>query len=483
MLEFRNRINRPHRPHGVANAVTTRTTHLPVTIVSSDRELLRELSWTLSLFGYQVTASCDFSEESPWRRSTQPGLLLLDARSGDEVDEVLTMPRSAAFTYRIAIDEGAAAEQLLLEGADDVVRYPVNTGELLTRLRAGVRRLEFERRLAIRGHRDAATGILTRRSLERALEKTTTESDEVPASCVVCGIDHLPLLREQYGAHAVRNLTATLARCIQHSLGAGELCGVLDDDQFIATLCRPVGGAIEFAEAVAREFASSDTLVREIRALPSLSAVAAEWASGAAADQFDTCQSIFEHVQSYGGNHIVRADEVQHEIATWRANMDAGVPFEDVVAQDMMERFPIVLTGQQVEAGYVQAIPTPKYLRVPCIPVVDAAGKLVGEVPLEQLEARGTNSHSGQPETVSYDQPLSELFESFSASQSEYLVVVDDTHSPVGYVTCEALASLVLDRIDASNYESPSGDATSIASLVVPVEPVRSAVKEPALAM
>jgi GGDEF domain-containing protein len=447
---------------------------VPVTIVSTDRTLLRELSWTLSLFGYRVTASCDFSDESPWRRSPQAGLILIDARSGDEVNDVLAMPRSPGFTYRMVIDGAGAAERLLLAGADDVLRHPVNAGELLTRLRAGVRRLEFERRLTVRGRRDATTGMLTHHALLRELDSARDSFDAGRSTCVVCGIDFLHHLREQYGSHAVRHLTATLARCLGQSIAEGELCAMLGDSTFVAILRRPVDDAIQFAQSLTTDFAACDTLAREIRALPSLSAIVAEWNPAASpAEQLDSNESIFEHAQSYGGNHIGLASDLQQEIATWRANMDAGVPFEDVIAQDMMELFPVVFTSQQMNDGCTSSLAALPHLRVPCIPVVDDSGELAGELRVDPLGGGQPLFDESPSTTVQHNLSLSELFETFHTAQSEYLVVVDGNNHPVGYLTCEALASLVLDRIDASNYCSPAFDETSIAWLIVPVESTR----------
>ncbi len=484
MLEFIAGKRVSVQPLGATAAVTSDTTHLAVTIVSTDRALLRELSWTLSLFGYQVTTSSDFGDEAIWRQSAKHGFLLLDTRDGTDVDEILALPRTYAFNYRVAIGAGDATERLLLKGADDVIRHPVNTGELLTRLRAGVRRLEFEHRLAARGRRDATTGLLTRQSLEKKVDRSAQSSSEGPTSVIVCGIDHLPLIREQYGSHAVRHLTTTLARCLERGIVKDEHCGVLGENVFVASLRRTTEEARQFAASLAKEFAACDTLVREIRSLPSLSATVAEWTADVPAkDQFDSLQLVFEQVQSYGGSHTVLSTDVQQAIATWRANMDAGVPFEDVVAQDMMELFPMTLTTPQVEAGFVAAIAAPQQLRVPCIPVVDDAGQLVGEVQVGQVSDGTVPTCQGQPEVVTYSQPLNELFEAFSSAQSEYLVVVDDNRRPVGYVTCEALASLVLDRMDSNNYRTAASSGKGIASLIVPVEPDRAAAEEHAIAL
>lgn len=465
--------------------MTSDTFALPVTIVSTDRSLLRELSWTLAQFGYQVTASCDYSDESPWRRSATPQLLLLDARSSDEVREVLAAPRLAAFTYRIAIQESDSevnAERLLSMGADDVIRYPVNTGELLTRLRVGVRRLEFERRLATRQHCDALTGVSSRRALGHALERQRGLDGSVPLSQVICGIDFLGLIREQYGGRAIQHLKLTLSRCLLQHLEEKEHCGVLNEGLFVVLLNRPLDQATQFAESLASEFSTCDTLVRELRCLPTLSAAVAPWSKDTpTAQQLDSSEAIFEQVRSYGGNCVVQATTVQQEISKWRAHLDGGVPFEQVVAQDMMEMFPLLFTQQQLEAGFASSLISPETLQVPCIPVVDDAGKLVGAFSAGQLENLDS-AETSVPKTVSHVQPLNELFETFATVEDEPLVVVDDENHPLGYLTGKGLTSLVHDRMDSTKYRAWANGGRTLTSLIVPVEPPQTRVEMPSVA-
>lgn len=454
--------------------MSTPTTDLSVTIVSTDRELLCNLSWTLSLFGYQVTATCDFSDESPCRRNKQPGLLLLDTRDNPNAAEVLSLPREPGYVYRIAIDKPEAAERLCLDGADDVIRFPVNTGELLTRLRAGVRRLEFEHRLARRARRDALTGLLTRRGLGKLL----SEAPQPPTTCVVFGIDYLDQIHRQYGDHAARHLKSMLARCMQQQVQHGELCGVLQDNVLLTTLSRGPDDARQFADSVAAAFAASDTLVREIRSLPTLSAIIVEWDPNVAADeQLDRCESTLQQVRWFGGNHIAMAADVQGRIAEWRADMDAGVPFEDAVAQDMMELFPAILTRDQIESGYEAAL-SASGLQLPCLPIVDDEGKLQKVVHFADVQL-GLPGGTSQPHTIEYHQPLSELFEAFNTTDSDYLVVVDQQQRPIGYLTCEGLASLVLDQMHVDRYRAVETGQSCTASMVVPVVPNRADASKP----
>ncbi|QDU55094.1 hypothetical protein [Aeoliella mucimassa] len=451
--------------------MSTATTDLRVTIVSADRELLSDLSWTLSIFGYHVTATCDFSDESPCRREQKPGLLLVDTRDNPELADLLTQPTSPSYVYRIAIETAEATEKVLLKGADDVVGYPVNTGELLTRMRAGVRRLEFENRLLRYAKCDPDTGILTRNALVQTLQ--SANASHPPQSCVAFGIDYSDQLREQYGVHAIRHLRSTLARCIERRLTNTETCGVLGDYSMLVALDRTKDAAREFAKAITGDFSISDTLVREIRSVPTISAAVVEWNSEAPATELlDRCESTLEQVHYFGGDHIAMASEVQQRIAEWRSDLDEGVPFENVVAQDLMELFPAILTCEEAAQNFEAALPTPD-LQLPCMPVVDEEGKLVRALQFSSFYHPTDSSGANKLHTVEYNQPLSDLFEAFNSSESDYLVVVDDQFRPLGYLTCEGLASLVLDQVNASRYAAEDNSDRHTASLVVPVVPMR----------
>ncbi|WP_442484606.1 hypothetical protein [Aeoliella sp. SH292] len=446
----------------------TGTNDLSVTILSSDRELLCDLSWTLGLFGYQVTPTCDFSDESPCRRNLKPGILLVDARPDGVGADVLPLPATSDYVYQMAIAPPEAAEKLMLAGADDVVRYPVNIGELLTRLRAGVRRLEFESRMSRRQRRDPETGLLTRETLLTKL----TSSNMTPSATtwVALGIDCFAEISQQYGLSAVRTLKATLARQIAHALHEGECAGVLGDNALFIALARDTAAAHQFADAIASRFSSNDTLVRTLRSLPTLTAVHGDWdVTIAPAEQLDRCASALEQSFSYGGNHIASASEVQQRVAQWRSDLDTGVPFEEVIAQDLMEFFPAILTREQLDAGFDRALPAAG-LQLPCLPVVDDEGRLTGSLTFTDGPRRGARG-ALMPHIVEYHQPLSELFEAFNATESDYLVVVDGRQRPIGYLTCESLASLVLDQMSAERYRAGEQSEFTTASLVVPVGP------------
>ncbi|TWT67757.1 CBS domain protein [Posidoniimonas polymericola] len=447
---------------------------LSVTIVSTDRAVLRELSWTLSLFGYHVTATTEYSEDSPWRRDTCPGILLIDTLVGEEADQIISATRTAHYQYRIAIHDftsGESCERLLTLGVDDVVRKPTNLGELLTRLRAGVRRLEFERRLGQHAMLDSASGLPSRRGLERQIQERNLSGRTGPVSLLVVGVDFLPLIEQQSGVRAVQHLSTNLAKCIAEDLGEQEIGGVLAANAFALLLNRSPEAAEQFAKQLATSYSSCETLARAARTSPTLSALVVPWsADQSIAAQLDQCETTFCHLQSCGGDCVVHAQQLRDQISTWRTNMDEGVPFEEVIAQDLMEMFPITFTTHQLDSGLAAGVVSPQLLCSPCFPVVDDEGTLVGVIDPGQLASSSGSQTLRQPPTLHQTQTLSEMFDAFTVSDESQMVVVDDDNRPIGYLSSEGLASLVLDPISAVRYQQSATASQGLSSLVVPVE-------------
>lgn len=433
---------------------------LPVTIVSPDTELLRELAWLLSTFGYDAVASSDLSEEAIWRRATRPGMLLLDARDQQVALAALAAPRGGAYVYQVCLHEEDADPSLLLSaGAEDMLRVPVSRGELLARLRAGARRLELERRMAALATRDATTGLSTKRGLVRRLGKISPEQRlRTPGVLVATAIDWVGHIRAQSGSRSVQRLVTALAKGFEKHLGKNDICAVVGDGELCAVLLgRSEGEARELAESVAAEFSCRDTLVRETRSRPTVSSAILAWDDEASAEEFvDQGLTALTHVKNYGGNTVVAAEAVENEVRAWRTEMVSGNPFVGVVAQDVMESFPAVEEMEHASGS----LPAPAAL-------VDQDGRVV------RLAGDDPYAASSEPApTVGHDLPLGDLFQKFAEGTAQYLVVEREGR-PMGYITRDGLASLI-DPVTEDSFRQDAEDAAALASLVVPCEPVDS---------
>lgn len=452
---------------------------VPVTIVSTDVPLLRELSWTLSAFGYDVNATTDWSDEAPWRWATRPGILILDPPPEPDADRAAAARRGGPFQYRIAIQRDptdamyAGRSEFI---ADDVLRRPLKPSETLSRLRAGVRRLEFERRLVGQSLEDPATGLMSRAGFLRQAAATLPGRERDAGILVLFGVDHFDQLLAEHGRHAAEILVGGLTRTLENESQARR--GLFIAAPGIVGVClseHTREGAQSTAERVTQAFSRQETVSRQVRCCPTVSAAIVPWDDADALQCLDRCEQALAQARCFGGGQVVRADEVEQDVQQWRRGVEDGSLFKHVVAQDVMEAFPLTLSepaseqhaaAQWLRSASEQGRPLPQ-----CLPVVDHRGRLAGVCQLGDAQDCGDGPLLvTKAATVPAGAPLAEVLDAFAKHSSACLVVTQDD-APLGYVVCDALTELFTEQIDAQRYR-PEAEGASAGGLVVPLSAV-----------
>lgn len=120
-----------------------------ILIVDDEAPLRDSLSYTLRKEGYEVTTAADGNSAIKQFHKQVPDLILLDLML-PEVDGMEICWRIRAFSdvpivMLTAKDQDVDKIRGLDAGADDYVTKPFNTGELLSRIRAALRRLSNEK--------------------------------------------------------------------------------------------------------------------------------------------------------------------------------------------------------------------------------------------------------------------------------------------------------------------------------------------------
>jgi len=115
-----------------------------ILLVDDDPQLLRALRVALSARGYQVTTAADGRTALAAATTTQPELIVLDLGLPD-IDGVSVVEGLRGWsTVPIIVLTARTAEPAKIAaldaGADDYVTKPFGMGELLARIRAGLRR-------------------------------------------------------------------------------------------------------------------------------------------------------------------------------------------------------------------------------------------------------------------------------------------------------------------------------------------------------
>lgn len=451
----------------------------PITIVSTDTTALREINWTLSSFGYQAMASSDWSDHAPWQKANGPSLLLLDARDEAEIRNLLSSPRSTPYSYRVAFYDShslANADKLMELGADDLIRYPINIGELTSCLRRGRRRLEFEQRFSITTTFDLQTGIANRQGFLRQLERKLCDTRAAEAGCVlVIGVDFLDTIRSQYGQFAVEEANTLLAKLLHEELASEDSRGILQEGVYAALLQgQSVGQATAFAENLGRIFSESSYTLSSKGLRLTLSSVVFDWPWGEnSAESIKRGLVALRNIRGFGGNQILEASEVEGAYTHWQKNLPTH---NNVDAQHIMEALPLVLPISAANSApnswgihaFSSQQPFP-----PCVPVIDESGSLLGVIEAETFRDCGSDAFAAidehldpNPEVIVSDARLTAIATAMQAANKGYLLVVEN-NKPVGCITTATLAAALSEPIEQTDDDDYLQGELGMKSLVV----------------
>jgi GGDEF domain-containing protein len=460
-------------------AVSSHLKDFPITIVSTDTTALREISWTLSSLGYQATTSSDWSDHAAWQRTNHPSLLLLDARDESEIRKLLSSPRSTPYSYRVAFYDSHSlvnADKLMELGADDLIRYPLVIGELISCLKRGRRRLEFEKRFSIATTFDLQTGIANRQGFLRQLERKLRDTRGRNEGCVlVMGIDFLDTIRPQYGQFAVEEANTLLAKLLHQELASEDSRGILQEGVYAALLQgQSVNQGIAFAENLGRIFSESSYTLNSKGLRLTLSGVVFDWPWGEnAAEAIKRGLVALRNVRGFGGNQILEASEVEEAYMHWQQNLPMH---NNVDAQHIMEALPLVLPISAANStpnswgihAFSSQQPFP-----PCVPVIDESGSLLGVIEAETFRDCGSDAFAAidehldpNPEVIVSDARLTAIATAMQAANKGYLLVVEN-NKPVGYITAETLAEAMSEPTEQSDDEEFLPGELGMKSLVV----------------
>lgn len=421
---------------------------LTVSIVSEDSDLLRDCSWWLSAFGYQVqTLRHTELLEKVWPR-WRPDFLIVD-EVHPRLELAANLPQESAdrFTYRMllkSLDTVAEASRDFEFAFNDVLAKPLNHGEALARLRAGARFIELERRTRGRAIRDASTGLLTRRGWMRTLQRQAARGlSSASFGFTLIGVDFLDPLAQCFGPLAQDEIASGIAARISDLSSEAVISGRLSGGQF--GLAWP-GQTADRCERLARAL-SEDLAARPLEVFGETLSAAVTCCVGAwrchgepLADVVRDAERTLEHARTLGGDAICRAGQFDAEFAAWtQDNVQSGVALAQLHARDVMTPFSLTLSSEPNLELLEQAL----HSGVESIAQVDAEGKYVGMLTVGASEQYSDARPSIEtPCTVAEDATFAELVDKLTTDDLR-VVVVSEEGSPLGYVSCGCMASLL----------------------------------------
>jgi GGDEF domain-containing protein len=449
---------------------------LRVTFVSADTRLLHELSWLASAVGYEVQTTKDFGPEAVWRRYANTDFIVLDGRTATEPYGAALAYDADEPVYRIFFYDPSASTDFAAwhaAGANDAIGVPVSRGELLARLRAGARYLEFERRLQSRSSKSHLPGYYSRTGFMRKLRRLAVghERDAAQRAFLLVAIDWYEGICHRCGQAAERSIVSATARAIKRSAGENAIAAYLGEGRFATLQLGQNPAAVKsMAEKLAVEFGSRDSQ-RETLANPTLTLAVAPWPAELSCDKaFDRALETLAIAKQSGGDCVVESADFAAEFAAWQNELATANPFANVVAQEVMEPFPATLICDAVQTELVNAV---KRSGSPVCPYVDAAGRLKGVASAEEVGPDESAADAGRyaalpiskPETISHDASFSEIYEAFSTRGCSKIVVVSGEQA-LGYLTFDGFLSLI-DPVHAGTFSFPSGPGDESRQLIV----------------
>jgi PleD family two-component response regulator len=197
---------------------------MKVLIVSDDRALLRHVSRFLGTFGYETEQVANYQRAAEIADSISADLLLVD--SEPDFDRALGLCRAVSERtgsgshYTLLMVDKRSPNRLLdavAAGADDILLKPIVYGEVLRRLRAGAKAVEFRRRAGRQRRRDSVTGLLTYAAFQARLQAAGASQAyrEEPFACVTIAIDFVEATLCDVGQHAEHTLLGEVGSLVE----------------------------------------------------------------------------------------------------------------------------------------------------------------------------------------------------------------------------------------------------------------------------
>jgi GGDEF domain-containing protein len=449
---------------------------LRITIVSPDTGVLHDLCWMLTAVGYEVVTSKDTGERAAWRQFSETDFLLFDGRLVPDPTPATLAYHSDNPIYRIFLYDPTASVDLrawFVAGANDGLRVPISRGELLVRTRVGARVLEFENRMRSQSSRSRLPEIYSMRGFLRKLNKITTEAG-LPSpehTLLTTTIDFFSGFCRAEGESAAQDMLTILATAIRESVDDNAIAAHVGDGIFHVLLPdRAVDAARIVAEQIAQTFRATQ-VESEHRPRLSLTTAIVPWQIGVNPEQLlDQGRETLAIAKQSGDDCAIEQNVFAQELSNWQNELIAGSPFSNVVAQDLMEPFPSVLTRESVDEAILTAL---SRSGAPVWPFVDHEGRLVG-VALSPVDTDanvewGPNSNGSQlvtnPTTIAYNAAFPEIYEAFSTQGCPEIVVVADQR-PIGYITFRGFTSLV-ERVNSATFSCDQPTIDDSRSLLV----------------
>ncbi len=437
------------------------TSHaLRILVVAEDRRTLRHLSKFLVTFGYRVQEIADWQRALDVLDGAAPDMLIVD--SEPDLHAALEFCGSAEGRVRPACVRKfllvhRPSPRTLIEaleaGVDDFLDKPIVYGQLLARLRAAARSLEFDRRVQQQVGIDPRTRLASRNSFYERVSRISSsgEDHQVPAACVLVDLDCLDRINYLYGRTAGDRVIQAAAAKLNDLCRETDLLSSFGGDKFCIWLPEmSQADALAWAHRVRGNLAGMDLGPGEsaLRVTASLGVSVYPRHAQTVEEVVDRASSALQMAKTSGRDCVMCYGECDGDAEAWTGFAAPGKLFERTVARDVMTP---CLQALRDEDTVDQAAELFHRDQTSAVPVVDADGRLAGVLLRESILSVPPGVELGAfpvRDLLTADVPVCDEETSFASLKdfftrdSKSLLVIVHADRPTGFVTPGSLAVL-----------------------------------------
>ncbi len=218
-------------------------------VIADDSPLYRKLlQGTLAQENYCTFVAKDAREALALVSEHRPAILITDWEMPDVTGvELCSLVRkeNGSNTYLILLTTNAKKEHIvagLNAGADDYLTKPFHAGELLARVRVGIRFAELDREIRAKNRlleelalTDALTGLSNRRALEHWSGRAfaAAQRHSIPLWIVIADLDHFKAVNDTYGHDAGDFVLRGFAAILKSHVRDSDICARVGGEEFV----------------------------------------------------------------------------------------------------------------------------------------------------------------------------------------------------------------------------------------------------------
>jgi diguanylate cyclase (GGDEF)-like protein len=450
-------------------------------IVADERKLLRRLSRFLRVFEFVVDTVADGQRAAAVYEAQPPDFLIVDGDSValEHCRQLFSKARNG-HTYTFMVVRDARAEGLteaLSAGVDDFLAKPLVYGELLARLRAGARVLEYERRAREQSAVDPTTGLLSESAFLARLESELEAGGEQQLCCVLIDLDFFDHVNRAHGVRVGDEVLRSIATQIRSMASECKYLASCQAGRFAAVLPHASDAlAIAWAETVREAIEQLEIPLADqtCSLTASLGVASSQRGGGTAAELMQRAADAVRMAKASGRNCVARCGQFDGETREWEDLARQGRIFETTVARDVMIPCPLLVRCDW-DLRDAAAVLDQAHLQE--LPVVDRQGRVMGLICRDQLpddlaqsghwRAKVEDVMDVRVRTVPEHESFSSLMEFFmEEAQPNHVVIVVRHDKPLGIVYRSGLAALS-EPLDVTSFAPDQPYSVSSEYLVV----------------